>query len=867
MWQRGYSSRLTIVALLLLTGAVDLLAQAGTVTGTTRSSGQVLPGVRVNAIESNAIRAETRSDESGSYRLQLAPGEYTILFRLPGYAPRRVEGVRITVSGSATADGDLEFQPVELNGVVVTVARHEEKVLDVAAAVSVVDETSIRERVATSPLDFVLSTPGVDIAVQGLQGRQMVGRGFSGTFGPSLLMLSDYRNAQLPSVRASLSYFLTPNGDDLDRVEVVRGPASALYGSNAADGVVHFITKSPFDSPGTSLSLTGGGRSLFEGTGRYAAVVSDRFAWKVSGTYFRGREWLAPPQPSEVQPRNPIAERVNGELRADWRVSKTAAAVFTLGTTGALRNVEYTPIGTYQLDHSRADFAQIRFSDGAFFAQAYVNNANGRAGSTVNLQTLQTAVDHSNVVVGQLQHGLEIGTRTSVIYGLDVQRTDPQTAGTVNGRNEDDDTSVETGVYAQASAKLSPRLQLVGAARVDAHSRISGAVFSPRVALIVTPKAGQRLRLSYNRAFSTPTPGNLFLDVVAARLDPLPFTIRAEGVPKSGFRFSRDCGGLCMSSPFAPGQRLPVDATLLWGAVVQIMRGAGVDLSAIPAPKSTDVRTVLRSLDLRNGSFITTGDAVNDVAPLLPTITNAFEAGYKGLVGQRLVFDAAVYATQRKNFIAPLAVATPNVFFSTTSLAAYLSRFLPVGQAAALAAGIGGVDGNAKAPGIPLATVGPTGPVGGSDILLTYHNVGDVKLWGADLAAEFAATDHLSFTGSYSWVSDNFFAATRSGESDLSTNTPRNKALLSARYRESARDASVEVRGRYVDGFRMVDGVWNGTVRAFTVGDLETGIAIPGARNARFTLTVQNFANARHAEFLAAPILGRLLMTRVQYRF
>ncbi|MDQ3697304.1 MAG: TonB-dependent receptor [Gemmatimonadota bacterium] len=835
--------------------------------GTVRSGGQILPRVRVSAFTTDAIRGEASSDESGAYRLQLPPGEYVILFRSLGYASRRVEGVRIAATGSTTVDVELVVAPVELNRVVVSVARHSENALDAASSVSVVDETAIRRRVATSPLDYVLSTPGVDIAVQGLQGRQMVGRGFNGTFGPSLLMLSDYRNAALPSIRASLSYFLTPNSDDLDRVEVVRGPASALYGPNAADGLVHFITKSPFDSPGTTLSLTGGGRSLFEGTGRYSAVVNDRFAFKLSGTYFRGREWLAPPQPSEITPRDPIAERLNAELRADFRVSKSAVAVLTLGTTGALRNVEYTPIGTYQLDHSRADFAQLRFNDGALFAQVYVNNANSRAGSTVNLQTLQTAVDHSNVVVGQVQHGFEFGGRSRITYGLDLQRTDPQTAGTVNGRNENDDTSIEAGVYAQASTKVSPRLQLVGAARADQHSRISGAVFSPRVALVFTPRVGQRFRLSYNRAFSTPTPGNLFLDVVAARLDPLPFTIRAVGVPKDGFRFSRACGGLCMASPFAPGQRLPLDATALWPAVVQIMQAAGVDLSGIPVPTSTDVSTVLRALDLRNGAFVTTGGTVNDVAPLLPTITNSFEAGYKGLIGQRLVFDGSVYATHRKNFIAPLSIATPNVFLSTASLAAYLGRFMPAAQAGELAAGIGGVDGNSSAPGIPLATISPTGPLGGTDILLTYQNVGDVRLWGADLSADYAATDHFSFSGSYSWVSDNFFAATRPGEADLSSNTPRNKALLAARFHASAHDASVELRGRYVDGFRMVDGVWNGYVSAFTVGDLEAGVAIPGAPKARLALTVQNFANARHAEFLSAPVLGRLLLMRVQYRF
>ncbi len=567
--KRGAKLFCLLTSLLLITVSHTAVAQNGTVSGTVRSAGSVLSHASVEVMTADGARAHASSDDNGKYRIFLPPGEYTVMIRLPGYTPRRTPGVRVSSGVTTTIDADLPFGPPELTRIVVTAARRSEKALDVAGSVSVVDEQAVRERVSTSPLDYVESTPGVDMAVQGLEGRQVVAHGFSGTFGPSLLLLSDYRNAALPSVRASLSYFLTPNGDDIDRVEVVRGPASALYGSNAADGVVHFITKSPFDSPGTNISVTGGGRSLVVGTGRYSAVMNDKFAWKLSGTYFRGTEWLAPPQPSETIARDPTTERANGEFRADYRITSHATAVFTAGSTIAMRNVEYTPIGTYQLDHSRADFAQLRFTDGSLFAQAYMNRASSPDGTTTNLQTGQSALDHSNVLVAQVQHGLNFRTTGSIIYGLDLQRTDPQTSGTVNGRNESHDKSLETGVYAQLSAPVASRLQLIAAARVDKHSQLDGAVFSPRLGFVFTPSEGQRFRVSYNRAFSTPTPGNLSLDVLAAKLDPLPYSLRAVGVPRSGFQFRRDCGGLCMSSPFAPGQALPLDATLLWPAVVE----------------------------------------------------------------------------------------------------------------------------------------------------------------------------------------------------------------------------------------------------------------------------------------------------------
>ena len=85
---------------------------------------------------------------------------------------------------------------------------------------TVVTAQQVEERTAVTALDHTVGLPGVDVAVQGLQGRQVVGRGFNQTFGTSLLLLSDYRTASIPSLRANLSHFITPIEEDVERVEV-----------------------------------------------------------------------------------------------------------------------------------------------------------------------------------------------------------------------------------------------------------------------------------------------------------------------------------------------------------------------------------------------------------------------------------------------------------------------------------------------------------------------------------------------------------------------------------------------------------------------------------------------------------------------
>jgi outer membrane receptor for ferrienterochelin and colicins len=850
----------------LVVSAPPLQGQRTMVTGSVRSADGPVPGALVEALVADSVRARTEASDEGRFRLVLpTPGGYTLHIRSIGYAERRLDGIEVPASGTRL-EVTLDALPYQLNTVIVTALRRTEKALDAPASVTVVTAQQVEERTAITALDHTVGLPGVDVAVQGLHGRQVVGRGFNQTFGTSLLLLSDYRTASIPSLRANLSHFVTPIEEDVERVEVLRGPASALYGPNAADGVVHVITRSPFESQGGSVTAIAGGRSLFEGTLRYARVLDPQVAVKISGKYLRGDEWDAPPVPAELTGRDPLIERVAGEARVDVRPTATGTAVLTVGSTLAMSHVEYTPIGASQVRDWRYDFAQLRYSDRRFFAQVFANV--NSAGQTFNLRTLERVYDRSNLIVGQVQHGFDLAGRSRLTYGIDVQRTDPRTAGTINGRNEDDDVSLELGTYAQAETRLSPEFQLVTAARLDHHNRLNDAVFSPRAGLVFSPSSGHRFRLTFNRAFTTPTATDLFLDIRAASLDPLPFSLRAEGVPEQGFHFARDCaGGLCMSSPFAPGQQLPVDATLLWPAVVQILQANGVDLSGLPPPTAADVRTTLRTLDPSIGAFRDQTTAPRDIAPLQPTITNSFELGYKGLLGRGLLLDASVYTTRRSNFRGPLAIETPSVFLNTSDLEAYLAQFMSAEQAQALARSVGGVAADPTATGIPVATVGLDDPRTGSDIVLTYRNFGEVKLWGADLLLEWQASERIFLGASYSFTSDNFFASRRPGEADLALNAPRHKGTLNAAYHYPARDFSAALRGRFVGPFRMVDGVWVGDVKGFGLLDAEVGVGVPGLHGGRFILTVQNLTDKRHAEFVGAPVLGRLLISRLRYEF
>ncbi len=115
--------------------------------------------------------------------------------------------------------------------------------------------------------DQVQGLAGVDVSKGGIAQSNVVARGFNNTFSGSLLMLQDYRFAGVPSLRVNVPLLFTSTNEDIERIEVLLGPASALYGPNSSHGVIHTITKSPFTSQGTMLTVDGGTHSLFRASG------------------------------------------------------------------------------------------------------------------------------------------------------------------------------------------------------------------------------------------------------------------------------------------------------------------------------------------------------------------------------------------------------------------------------------------------------------------------------------------------------------------------------------------------------------------------------------------------------------------------
>jgi outer membrane receptor for ferrienterochelin and colicins len=826
---------------------------------------------------------------------------------------------------------------IELDPVVVSASRRQERAINTPASVSVVPTVEITERPALSVTDHLKALPGVDISQGGLVQANVVGRGFNNIFSGALLTLTDYRYASVPSLRVNVPAFFPGTNDDIERVEFVLGPGAALYGPNAANGVLSIITKSPITSPGTSVSLeTGyrvasrnaadtkldGGHSVLKAGFRHAGRVSERFGYKISGEYLTAEEWKSrdPAEPTSLPGRQCSAEfgcrnfnleKYGFDVRLDWRPVPDAEIVGAVGRTTALSLIEYTGIGAAQADGWRYDYAQLRGRWNKLFAQVFQNRSDAgsdspsdRTGSFL-LRDGNPIVDKSRVTGVQAQYGVELaGGREDVIFGVDYTFTDPRTLGTINGRNEDTDNIKEIGGYASSTTRLTDHLDLIAALRVDKHSRLKRAVWSPRAALLVMPTPLHSLRFTYNRAFSTPTSNNLSLDILAGMAGP--YRVRALGVPRTGFGFRGFCGtggvdNLCMwPGPFpgTPAAALPANAALLWPVAVGAVRAAlppavGGALASTPAP-TTQVGTQLRRLDPTARVFVDVGaSTVRDVAPLEPTISNVLEVGYKGIVNNRFRLSVDAYYEKKENFVGPLIVESPNVFLDPATTLAYLmANFkprleaggVPPAQATVItqqvAVAMSGISGSANPStvGVPLGTVVPDTPLNQApDIFLTYRNFGSVDLWGADLAVDYLFDDRWSVAASYSLVSDDFFPAQKvGGPSDVALNASKSKGSVTWRYRDEPGGLSAELRGRYVKGFPVNSGVYVSPTRpdgslqpidSYGLVDAQVSWRVPGTNGLQASLLAENLLNNNYTTFVGLPRLGRLVMTKLQYAF
>jgi iron complex outermembrane receptor protein len=886
------------------------------------------------------------TDQSGMFRFQLAPGTYSIVVEEVGHRPARRDGVHVLAGETTTFNVQLTSMALALDGIVVSSSRGlAERQVDAPATTYIVGTTQIEERPVTTLADYLREAPGVDIISEGIQSTNVVIRGFNNIFSGSLHMLEDHRLAGVPSLRVNLMHFIPANNEDVERMEVVLGPGSALYGPNTANGVLHILTKSPLNSQGTTVTLGAGERSVFSGAFRTAFLLNDNWGFKVSGQYLQGNDWhytdpteaaarqvaltdpgacigalairgfdaqTASASCARVGLRDFDLKRYSLEARSDWAFGDDGRFILTYGRTDDT-GIELTGLGAGQTKDWVYSYYQARFNVGRLFAQAYLNTSD--AGETFLLRDGVPLVDKSRLFVTQVQHGFSLGDgRQDFTYGVDYFHTEPRTGGTINGAYENSDNIDEWGVYLQSKTALSPKLDLVLAGRTDSHSMLSKNVWSPRAALVFKPTEEQSLRFTYNRAFSTPSTLNFFLDIsggaAPSPLGDLGYRIRAYGTGPDGYSFQNPDGSLKgMRSPFNPAgadQLIPVAAaTSFWQAAVAVAaQAAAAQGTPLPAslvqllssltPGAGDIG---ESLFNPNTNEVTpVGSAtVPDVPGIHESHTESYEVGWQGVIQNKLKLSADVYYMKKNDFVSPLVLRTPLVTLNGQDVGAYITapivqaltqQYIGAGVDPTTAQQMAASDAQTLVP--QLATAIASVPVGvvssdqvdaqGADMIVTYVNVGDVNLWGADISFQWFLNDQWSLTGTYSHVNKDYFQI--EGSDPIALNAPKDKGTLGLAYRNVLQGFNAEARVRFTSEFPAESAGYVGTtclhpdqpaglfeepcVSSATLMDVNLGYKVPNTR-ATVQLSVTNVFDTAYRSFVGVPDIGRFAMVRLKY--
>lgn len=269
-------------------------AQSVTLSGklTDKSSGQPLPFVSIVVKETGK---GTASDANGIYSIPLEftaeKKEYTILFSFIGYATQ----TRVVSKSDSRIDIQLEPTSVMSTEVVVTGSRVSESIMESPVSIQKVNSMQIANTAGGNFYDGLKNLRGVDISTSSAGFQAINMRGFNTTAPVRIVQFIDGMDNQAPGLNFPVGNLVGANPLDLDGVEVITGPASALYGPNAFQGVVNMTTKSPYEYQGFDIDMKAGNRNLLETNLRYAQAFGkkQKFAVKVTGSYLQMFDWQA----------------------------------------------------------------------------------------------------------------------------------------------------------------------------------------------------------------------------------------------------------------------------------------------------------------------------------------------------------------------------------------------------------------------------------------------------------------------------------------------------------------------------------------------------------------------------------------------
>lgn len=435
--------------------------------------------------------------------------------------------------------GLLNLSLKQLSDVEVTsVSKKAEKSSQAAAAIYVITDEDIRRSGMQSVPELLRMVPGLQVAQSGSQNWAITSRGTNGQFANRLLVLIDGRTVYTPIFSGVWWDVQNLMLEDIQRIEVIRGPGATLWGANAVNGVINIITKNAKDTQGALVTAAAGTHERAAGGARYGGTVGD-LSYRSYAQYFNNdQEHTVANNTVGIQPGSGAQDQwhnTQGGFRLDWNHSDKEQQTLQGDVYKGIENAtRFLPIVNSPFLNPVNDTDEV---SGA--------NVLGRVkhelspGSDITLQAYYDSVVRQSEFIGysfntqtfdlDFQHNWKLNSRNDVTWGLGYRRIDSGFGNSfyVNFSPENYYENLYSGFIQDKLTLVPEKLFLTFGTKLE-HNDFSGFELEPSVRIAWTPTPNQTVWSAVSRAVRTPVQADQNLNLVLAAVPGAPTTIIAQ---------------------------------------------------------------------------------------------------------------------------------------------------------------------------------------------------------------------------------------------------------------------------------------------------------------------------------------------------